>query len=112
MEDNNKWVDRVLEDALIEGKTEHFLQNYDFNGNPSRDIVERDEVIIAKQIMEECWNEWLAYEENMTQAVFDESFHGVINDIPPSRLLEIFQHYFQGWLEGYHSSEESENQQE
>jgi hypothetical protein len=113
MEDHNDWVEGVLEDALIDGKSQYFVEHYDFDSKPSKDIVEREEIIIAKQLLEICWTEWLAYEENFTKFVFDgETFHDMIDDIPPSRLLEIFQHYFEGWLEGYHSSDESENSQE
>ena len=97
------WVNRLLEETLIDGKMEHFDNNYDFNCNPSESVVNRDEIIIAKEMIDVCWNQWLAYQENQIPAVFDgESFHGLIDDLPPSRLLEMFQDYFQGWLSVQH----------
>ena len=107
-----EWVDEVLdkvrkdfmdeaEDLIIDYKSQEFIKNYSYNKEVSEDILEREEVQMAKQALDDCFNQWLAMEENHAEYVFNESFHGVIDSLPYERVLEMFYHYFEGWLPSY-----------
>jgi len=99
-ERTDHWVNRVLEKALIDGKTDYFHETYSYEEEPSNDVLIHDTIVRAKEHLDMVWNEFLAYEENMTQEVFDESFYEVLDSMSPWNIIEIFSAYFQGYMEG------------
>jgi hypothetical protein len=104
---NNDWVDAVLEKALIDGKVDYFHETYSFEEEPSKDVLIHDSIVRAKEHLDMVWNQFLAYEENMSEAVFNESYHMVLDDMSPWNIIEMFSAYFGGYMEG--ATEEQED---
>lgn len=103
------WVNRVLETALIDGKTDYFIENYSYEEEPSEGVVSHDSVVRAKEHMDMVWNQFLAYEENMTKFVFDESLDESLDHWSPWNVIEVFSHYFKGYMEGVAESSQDES---
>lgn len=101
MEENkNGWIDRVLEEALIEGKTDCFHDTYSFKEKPSKRLLNREEVIKAKAHLDFAFNQYLAYEENKTKFVFDEEFSDSLDSFTDWTLMKWFLSYMEGYVEG------------
>ena len=102
LEDLNE--DQLLEQMLIEGKTEHFNTIYSFQEKPSEEILNREEVIKAKAHLMFAFNQYLAYNEHQTRYVFDEEFTDTLDSFTDWTLLKWFLDYMEGYREGVDES--------
>ena len=102
LEDLNE--DRLLEQMLIDGKTEHFNEIYSYEEKPSEEVLNREEVIRAKKHLIFAFNQFLAYEENHTKYVFNEEYTGTLDSFTDWTLLKWFLDYMGGYREGVDDS--------
>ena len=102
LEDLNE--DQLLEQMLIDGKSEHFGKIYSFDEKPSEELLNREEVIKAKKHLIFAFNQFLAYEENHTKYVFDEKYTDTLDSFTDWTLLKWFLDYMEGYREGVDGS--------
>jgi len=101
--EDQEWVDETLQEALWEGKRKSFNEVWNFDYHPSPRLVEREDIIEAKEVLLDVFNDWLAYQEHMIPYVYGEqdNIDDFLDTFTPSAQVLLFADYLNGWAEGH-----------
>jgi len=110
--DRAEIFEQALDQACPSRVVDRVVENHDWNSNP-RMYTKQIAGWAKNNVVLECWNQWLAYEEAVTRGLYPGTKgHEVLGEMTRLEQAEMFHAYFTGYLKGIRESIEEDQEDE